>query len=177
LSLFILLIAPFAAAQTEKWVPADFRGLKLGSAKLEDIQRVLGTPDTKSFKNGSDILVYNKKGDHEGTLEMELREGILFKITENLPVALPRTVAFRKYGKDYVERRYAAAKCTSRSGDDLLYRSAKGQIELLEYPQRGFLLWPDQLGYDIASVVYRATPLATRKPACAPPISRKQPKG
>jgi hypothetical protein len=142
---------------------------------MEDIERVIGRPDTKSFKNGSDILVYGKQGDNDGDLELELRDGVLFKVTEDLPVAMPRAVAFRKYGKDYVERRYAAAKCTARSGDDLLFRSSKGVVELLEYPKKGMLLWPDQFGYDIASVIYRARPLATRMPPCTT-LTGKQPK-
>lgn len=170
----VLVLAQLATAQAN-WTPAEFRGLKLGTAKIEDIQRVLGGPDTKNFKNGSDILVYGKKGDNEGNLQLELRDGVLFKVTEDLPVAMPRAVAFRKYGKDYVERRYASANCTARSGDDLLYRSSRGLVELLEYPKKGMLLWPDQFGYDIASVIYRARPLATRKPPCTL-LRRKEPK-
>jgi hypothetical protein len=176
LLLVVLMLARISTAQGSGWTAAEFRGLKLGTAKMEDIQRVLGGPDTKSYKNGSDILVYGKKGDNDGNLELELRDGVLFRVTEDLPVAMPRAVAFRKYGKDYVERRYAAANCTARSGDDLLYRSSKGVVELLEYPKKGILLWPDQFGYDIASVIYRARPLATRKPHCTT-LTGKQPKG
>ena len=174
LFLLVLMLTHIAIAQGN-WTPAEFHGLKLGTAKMEDIERVIGRPDTKSFKNGSDILVYGKQGDNDGDLELELRDGVLFKVTEDLPVAMPRAVAFRKYGKDYVERRYAAAKCTARSGDDLLFRSSKGVVELLEYPQKGMLLWPDQFGYDIASVIYRARPLATRMPPCTT-LTGKQPK-
>jgi len=174
LFLLVLMLTHIASAQGN-WTPAEFHGLKLGTAKMEDIERVIGRPDTKSFKNGSDILVYGKQGDNDGDLELELRDGVLFKVTEDLPVAMPRAVAFRKYGKDYVERRYAAAKCTARSGDDLLFRSSKGVVELLEYPKKGMLLWPDQFGYDIASVIYRARPLATRMPPCTT-LTGKQPK-
>jgi hypothetical protein len=174
LFILVLMLTHIAIAQGN-WTPAEFHGLKLGTAKMEDIERVIGRPDTKSFKNGSDILVYGKQGDNDGDLELELRDGVLFKVTEDLPVAMPRAVAFRKYGKDYVERRYAAAKCTARSGDDLLFRSSKGVVELLEYPKKGMLLWPDQFGYDIASVIYRARPLATRMPPCTT-LTGKQPK-
>jgi hypothetical protein len=174
LFLVILMLANLATAQGN-WTPAEFRGLKLGTAKMEDIERILGGPDTKSFRNGSDILVYGKKGDNEGNLELELRDGFLIKVTEDLPVAMPRMVAFRKYGKDYVERRYSSGKCVGRSADDLLYRSSKGLVELLEYPKKGMLLWPDQFGYDIASVIYRARPLATRKPPCTL-LTSKEPK-
>jgi hypothetical protein len=164
--LFVFVLLAHVATAQGNWTPAEFRGLKLGTAKMEDIEGVLGRPDTKSFRNGSDILVYGRKGDNDGNLEFELREGVLFKVTEDLPVAMPRTVAFRKFGKDYTERRYDSARCVGRSGDDLLYRSSKGTVELLEYPKKGLLLWPDQFGYDIASVIYRARPLATRKPRC-----------
>jgi hypothetical protein len=168
--LALLLLGGTHLLAAQSWTPADFRGLKLGSAKLEDVKKVLGTPESKSFKNGSDILSYPGKGDNQGNLELEFRDGVLVKMTENLPVAMPRAVAFRKYGKDYVERRYSAVKmCVGRSGDDLLYRDSRGQLELIEYPQKGMLLWMDQFGYDVASIVYRTKPLATKKPICRLP--------
>jgi hypothetical protein len=164
----VLLLVSFAPsnAQAPAWTAADFRGLKLGSAKLEDVERVLGKPDSQTSSRGPQVLGYKKKGDNGGDLEAEIRKGVLYRVSENLPVAMPRGVAFRQYGKDYVERRYSSAKCPSLPADDLLYRDRKGDVELLEYPQKGLLLWPDKFGYDIAGVVYRAEPLAAKKPGC-----------
>jgi len=164
----VLLLLSFAPAKTQAqgWTAAEFRGLKLGSAKLADVERVLGKADSTDSRSGGEVLVYKKKGDNGGDLEVEIRKGVLHRVSENLPVAMPRGVAFRQYGKDYVERRYSTAKCSSLSADDQLYRDRKGDVELLEYPQKGLLLWPDKFGYDIAGVVYRADPFAAKRPRC-----------
>jgi hypothetical protein len=48
----------------------------------------------------------------------------------------------------------------------MVYRDAKGGIELLEYPQKGLILWPNQYGFDIAAAVYRAKALPGNKLVC-----------
>jgi hypothetical protein len=165
----ILLLAAslFAAPppSTLRWTPASFRGLAIGRARRAEALRLLGSPDAVTRTPKGEELIYKQRGDHKGDLAVRLdHAGVVFEIQESFPVAIPRTRIYKELGPDALTAHYSQAKCAANA----LYRDPSGAIELTLYPARGIVLWPDQVGYDFAAMLYVAhQPGADRAPACA----------
>lgn len=167
-----------ASAQTNpsKWSPGEFRGLTAGKSTKADMVRVLGNPDGEPGRASDPTMLlykYEGKGDLQGRIEVAVRktDNVIVNISENLPVALPRTPAYKRFGHDYRSVSYSRADCAAKQGIAPLYRDPRGPIEMIEYPERGVALALDQYGYDIASILYLSKPPgAERAPAC---VARK----
>lgn len=184
LVLAITLAFSLAAADAQParkltpWKAGAFRGLIIGRSTESDMRRVLGNPDATDDKTKDPSLVlyrYNGKGDLQGTLEVAVRrrDKVISNIAENLPVALPRTPAYKRFGDDYRVRHYAFAECAAREGLAPLYHDTNGPIEMIEYPQRGLVLALDKYGYDIASIIYTSQPPGNdAPPSCVKRASR-----
>lgn len=163
-----LVAVACSAQQSYTWKPGQFKELLTGKARRKDVTRVLG--DTKPTKSGRlETYTYPDKGEFGGKLlvDVDAATGIIESITEHFSPNLTRTQAYKKLGKDYREVRYSISTCPQVGSTPMVYRDPKGGIELLEYPQKGIILWPNQYGFDIAAVVYRAHPLPAKKPVCS----------
>lgn len=159
----LLLLVSSASAQ---WTSGRFGELVTGKSKTADVLRVLGPGEPKTGK----MLItytYPGKGDFGGELTVEVSKatGVVQTITSRPEQNITRTEAYRKFGKDYNEVRYSAAKCGEGTNPPV-YRDKNGAVELIEYPKQGVILWPNTYGFDIAAIVYRAKPLPTTKPNC-----------
>ena len=160
----MILFAASLFAAPPPWTTANFRGLRLGSAKRADVVRVLGAPDAANRSREGEELLYKARGNHHGDLSVRLnRTGVVIEIQESLPVAIPRTVLYKEFGNDALTAHFSRAMC----GANAIYRDPRGAIELTLYPSRGIVLWPDQYGYDFAAILYVAQrPGLAREPAC-----------
>jgi hypothetical protein len=160
--LLFLCVSVFAA--TPRWTPASFHGLTVGQAHREDALRALGSPDADQRTRDGEELIYKARGDHKGDLSVRLdRSGMVSEIQESFPVAIPRTQIYKELGSDALTARFSWARCAANA----LYRDPHGALELTFYPTRGIVLWPDQVGYDFAAMLYVARePGLSRPPAC-----------
>jgi hypothetical protein len=143
--------------------------------------RLLGRPDAVRRGAGGQGLTYEElsykaRGDHGGELTVRIgRSGTILEIKESFPVAIPRSRIYRELGQNAVTAHFRvvhfdAAHCASGavsgfdprsdpgSAESALYRDPAGSLELTLYPARGIALWPDQLGYDFAAILYLAQP-------------------
>ena len=154
-------------AQGPVWKAGQFKELVTGKATRKDVVRVLG--DVKPTKSGKlETYSYADKGEFGGKVLVDVNAatGIVEAITEQFSPNLTRTQAYKKYGKDYNEVRYSVSECPQEGSTPMVYRDAKGGIELLEYPKKGLILWPNQYGFDIAAAVVRAKALPGKRPQC-----------
>ena len=177
----ILLLATTLSAQT-KWHAADFHGLTAGKSNKNAVVKVFGDPSEvrkpwlSAFANEAccEEIVYHGKGDNGGDLAVALRKnGTILYILDQFKSAMPRSTAYRKYGKDWHDRTYSSAKCAERAGIAPLYRDPGGPINLIEYPDKGMLFYPSNDGYDFFGVVYLASaPGLLKPPTCVKASSK-----
>jgi hypothetical protein len=162
----IAMACLFPLAIAQSWTPGKFGELTTGTSTTKDVVRVLGPSEPK---RGKTLITYTYpgKGDFGGDLAVEVSRvtGIVETITSRPPQNITRTEAYRKFGKDYNEVTYTVATCGEGTNPPV-YRDKNGAVELLEYPQKGIILWPNAYGFDIAAIVYRAKPLPVTKPHC-----------
>jgi hypothetical protein len=114
-----------------------------------------------------EIYSFPGKGEFGGDVFVEVSRtsGKVEQITIKFSPNLTRTTTYKHFGNNYNEVHYSTAKC----GDGVnppVYRDSKGWLELLEIPSKGLILWPNEVGFDIAAVVFRAKPLPKSKPPC-----------
>ncbi len=159
-----------AAQQRGTWKPGDFRGLTAGKSTRKDVVRVLGagTPKTTAHL---EIYSFAGKGDFGANVFVEVNRatGVVETITERFAPNITRTQARKKYGERYDEVQYSVVECAHEGVNAMAYRDPKGPIGLIEYPQQGLVLWPNEEGFDIAAALYLAKPLPGKKPVCAKP--------
>ncbi|MGE5111921.1 MAG: hypothetical protein ACM3JB_13755 [Acidobacteriaceae bacterium] len=165
-----MLSSSIAVAQgrSAAWKPGEFSGLVAGKSTRKDVIRMLGANEPRREKL-QETYTYSGKGDFSSTLIIEVNRatGVVDTITEQFSPNITRTQAHKKYGNDYREVQYSIADCPHEGVNPLAYRDPKGLVELIEYPQKGLILWPNREGFDIAAAVYLARPLPGKKPACA----------
>lgn len=170
-----------------RWTPASYHGLALGRSRRSDAVRLLGRPDSVRRGAGGkelayeeltcEYLTYKARGDHGGELAVRIgRSGTIVEIKESFPVAIPRSRIYRELGPDAVTAHFRVAHFDAAHSDAAhshvaeaaLYRDPAGSLELTLYPAQGIVLWPDQIGYDFAAILYLAQPLwRNRCPASA----------
>ncbi len=168
LALMLFASSGLAAQQRSVWKPGEFRGLVAGRSTRKDVVRVLGatTPKTSAHLES---YSYASKGDFGSSVIVEVNRatGLVQTITERFSPNITRTQARKKFGERYNEVQYSIAECPHEGVDALAYRDPKGPIGLIEYPQQGLVLWPNEQGFDIAAALYLAKPLPSKKPVCS----------
>jgi hypothetical protein len=164
----MLISVGLGAQQTKKpWKAGQFGELVTGKSTRKDVIRVLG--ESKPTKSGKlETYTYPDKGDFGGKVLVDVNSatGVVEAVTVQFSPNITRTQAYKKYGKNYNEVRYSVSTCPQEGSTPMVYRDAKGGIELLEYPEKGLVLWPNQYGFDIAAAAFRARALPEKKPVC-----------
>lgn len=168
--LAVLLLAgmELSAQQRRAWKPGEFQGLVAGKSTRKDVTRVLGVTTPKRSAH-LEIYSYPGKGDFGASVTVEVNRatGVVETITERFSPNITRTQARKKFGESYNEGQYSIADCPHEGVNSPVYRDSNGPIGLIEYPQQGLVLWPNEEGFDIAAALYLAKPLPGRKPVCA----------
>jgi hypothetical protein len=175
-TLFLLLLVSTALSAQSSWHASDFHGVTAGKSNKAAVVKAFGDPaETRqpslaAFANDAccEELLYHGKGDNGGELSIAIRKnGTVVYILDQFKSAMPRSTAYRKYGKDWHDHAYSSAKCAERAGIAPLYRDPAGPIELVEYPDKGMLFWPSDNGYDFFGSVFTASaPGLLKPPAC-----------
>jgi hypothetical protein len=164
----LLASAGVAGQQRSAWRPGEFQELVTGRSTRKDVIHVLGatTPKTSTHL---ETYSYPGKGAFGATVIVEVNRarGVVETITERFSPNITRTQARKKYGERYNEVQYSIADCPHEGVNAPVYRDPKGPIGLIEYPQQGLVLWPNEQGFDIAAALYLAKPLLGKKPVCA----------
>jgi hypothetical protein len=156
-----------AGQQRSAWKPGEFQGLVAGKSTWKDVIRVLGeiTPKTSAHL---ETFNYPRRGDFGANVIVEVNRatGVVETITLRFSPNITRTQARKKYGEHYNEVQYSIADCPHEGVNGPVYRDPKGGIGLIEYPQQGLVLWPNEEGFDIAAALYLPKPLPGKKPMC-----------
>jgi hypothetical protein len=181
-SFLLLLLFSTALSAQAPWHASDFHGITAGKSNKAAVIKAFGDPaevrkpSLAAFANEAccEELLYHGKGDNGGELSIAVRKnGAVVYILDQFKSAMPRSTAYRKYGKDWHDHAYSSAKCAERAGIAPLYRDAGGPIELVEYPDKGMLFWPSDNGYDFFGSVYTASaPGLLKPPACVKSAAR-----
>lgn len=167
LVVLLLVSTGFSAQKRSAWKAGEFRGLVAGKSNRKDVVRVLGASTPKNTAH-LEVYSYSGKGDFGANIIVEVSRatGLVVAITERFSPNITRTQARKKYGESYNEVQYSVAECPHEGVNALAYRDPSGPIGLIEYPQQGLVLWPNEEGFDIAAALYLAKPLPKKKPAC-----------
>ena len=175
-SAFLILFFVSSLVAQSPWRAGQYHGLVPGKSSRAAVLKALGpptetrTPSLAAFAAPAccEELLYRARADNGGDLSIAIRKGgEVVYIIDQFKTAMPRSTAYRKYGKDWHSRTYAFAKCAEHAGVVPLYREPGGPIELVEYPGRGILFWPADDAYDFFGVIYLAhAPGLTKPPAC-----------
>ena len=174
-ALAMLLLATSLMAQTA-WRARDFHGITPGKSTKAAVIKAFGEPSevrkpsltAYAAEACCEELVFPAKGDNGGGVFVAIRKnGTVVYILDQFKSAMPRSTAYKKYGKDWHNRSYSFAKCAERAGVAPLYRDPGGAVELIEYPDKGMSFWPSSDGYDFFGSLYTASsPGLLRPPAC-----------
>ncbi len=158
--------ANFALGQAA-WRAGQFGEVVTGKSTRKDVVRLLGRTEPKRVGR-LEQYTYSGKGDFSADVVVEVNAatGVVEAVTEQFTTNITRTQAYRKYGRDYNEIRYSIANCPHESVNPLVFRDPQGPIEMIEYPGKGLVLWPNRDGFDIAAAVFLAKPLPKSKPKC-----------
>jgi hypothetical protein len=153
--------------QSTAWRPGQFGELTAGKSTRKDVVRLLGAGQPKRGAR-LETYAYPHRGDFSGDLFVEVNRlsGIVETITVQFPTNLTRTQAYKKYGRDYNEVNYSIGDCSHEGLNPPAYRDPKGPVELIEYPSKGLVLWPNREGFDFAAALYLAKPLPKSRPNC-----------
>ena len=179
--LLLVIVSATLSAQTP-WHATAFHGITAGKSNKAAVTKAFGDPSEvrkpslAAFANEAccEELLYHGKGDNGGDLSIAIRKnGAVVYILDQFKSAMPRSTAYRKYGKDWHDHAYSSAKCAERAGIAPLYRDLSGPIELVEYPDKGMLFWPSNNGYDFFGSVFTASaPGLLKPPACVKATAR-----
>jgi hypothetical protein len=156
----------------ETWRPGIYRGLVVGKSTQADMLRILGKPSWSGYepdveiKKGHMSYSYSNQGEFSGEAVVYVTWGTIRGITLEPKESIPRSVAIKRFGTDFIIRRYSADDCLNKGGSSPIYQDPKGAIKILEYPARGLVLNVDQYGYDIGSVSYTDGPPGSPDSRC-----------
>lgn len=164
----LLLLCPAWAQATPKWHAGVYHNIVTGQSTRQDVVAALGEPDSIASDQRSEVLTYKRKGEFDGDVKVRIRKATnrVHSVLVMFAPALPRMVAYRQFGREYQETRYSVLPCSNDTGMPNVYRDRKGNVELIEMPDKGLILWPDQVGYDFAVALFLPEPLPKVKGRC-----------
>lgn len=137
-----------------KWRPATYEGLIMGTSTHKDMLGVLGSPlDTVPSEIESEKVdfentpfkdevwyYYQADGGIPGKLVVNVdihTKRIIRIIIHPQEVYLPKEKVIKHYGNDYVITRYSFDDCLGDWDSVPIHESPDGPIKLLEYRERG----------------------------------------
>jgi hypothetical protein len=177
LHLFALVVAAFAPGRAEPcstdprvWCPAEYRGLIMGRATVDDALRTLGTPLATVEASGEDSLTwlgFEAAGEIPGKVNVwaDARTRVVTMVVVH-PAGISRQAALRHFGAGFVETRYAPDECAV--GEVVpLHESPGGPILQVEYRNRGIALSLTDAG-EVHEVLYLSRPVSAPRSSCAP---------
>jgi hypothetical protein len=171
LAVAILVIgsAPLTTAQKARsrvWTPAVYHGLVVGKSTRGQVLKVLGKPT--STGNVADTytpyLGYEVSDPVPGTLMVVIPDRIVTEIYLYPKQRLTRQEAIDKFGLDYQIVRYSADDCLDEGGTVPMYENPEGDVEQIEYRQRGLAL--SVHGAEVDTIMFVAKPFGPTHSRC-----------
>jgi hypothetical protein len=159
-----------------EWGAANYQGLVIGKATRADMLRVLGAPQDSGPPGDQSADVpaseewneYETSGELPGklTVVVDKHSGLILGI-DLYPENLSREAAIKQLGDDYVVTRYDFDSCLSKNDGESapLYESPNGQIEVLEYRQRGIAVGVNYQG-KVDQIQYVSKPIGSTSSRC-----------
>ncbi len=166
-------------AQSERslvWRPAVYRGLVVGKSSAEEVRKTLGRPEKAVPGAGSrpPLKYYTVKEPLPGSLAVLITAGRLKLLMLNLKEPISQKEAIRIFGSDFRIGRYSLDTCLDSGGEAPSYEDPDGDIQVLEYRNRGIAL--DLYEGQVDTISYLDGPFGSAHPRCAQsPKSQKKP--
>ena len=159
-----------------QWRAAAYRGLTIGKSTRKDMLRIFGTPqwsgppgDQMKDEPKAEIWYeYEDRGEFPGklTVIVDGRSGVILGIA-SYPKTMPKQVAIKHFGNDYLLTRYDFDFCLSRNGGESapLYESPEGSIISIEYRGRGVAIAVHE-DDTVAHISYVKEPIGAKSSKC-----------
>lgn len=127
-----------AGSNKVPWQPANFRGLRIGSAHIDALVAELGKP-SGTADDGTYLTYRFEKCD--GTKGFALAwvdpESMTVKIFVLNPESMTWREMLKTFGDDYVITRYEWDLCLTEGDGSPIYENPNGSLEYVEYRSMG----------------------------------------
>jgi hypothetical protein len=161
LGITLLLIALASLLQSKAqnpssrgWQPAVYHGLTIGKSTMSEVRKALGKPYWvgREEETGTPMTLYLVTDPVPGSLGVFMSKGMLKLLRLNPKESLPRKEAIRIFGSDFRITRYSTDDCLP-AGMNQMYENPDGEIEQIEYRERGIALGMNQGQIDVIEYV------------------------
>jgi hypothetical protein len=137
-----------AQQQKVKWIPANYRGLKLGQSTYQDVKKIFGEPnwegqnEENTFDEDSEteiLLQYNNQGAGKEAADIVIGEKTrIVKAISVVPYPeMTRQEAIEKFGIDYFEISSGESICLNGNQKRGASERKLNYPVLLVYPEKG----------------------------------------
>lgn len=166
---------PKSESKARTWRPANYRGLIIGTSKLADMLQVFGAPSLSGPpgdqpKNAPNPEMWYEYDDGVGefpgklTVVVDVRSSIILRI-DNSPKDLSRDEAIKHFGMDYLVTKYSFDLCLGNEESAPIYENPDGELEFVEYRERGIAINPNSLG-KVNQIRYVSKPFGSPASKC-----------
>ncbi len=149
----------------EKLFLRSYHGLTPGRSHKGDVETVLGTPQRSTLASVGLIYVYAKPKTGADYVEVRMDSKTLKVLTIVVdPDNHTVSHVVKLFGAAYQRVRYAFDNCLDDGGYAPIYRSASGNLEFLEYPDRGIYVSID--ADQVVEIMFSVEPPGPSKSRC-----------
>jgi len=160
ISRVLLFIAVFSAGLVStssgqqgpslEWKPGVYKGLRTGTATMQDVVRKLGKPKLKSLPEGPNDPTlrewHYEQHEPEGSCcDLSFKKSILQGITIDLG-QVEQSKAVQMFGGKFIKARFSADYARGEGGSSPLCEDPNGDQVLLLDPMHGLSLWVEADG-------------------------------
>lgn len=130
----------------EPWQVGTFRGLVMGKASIDDLQKVLGKPsviaDLEPVGNADEWAYHYENQDIKGKLVVYVNKKTKTVISVELrPNSMSKEEVLNYFGGNYIITRYSFDDCDNAGFDSApIYEDPNGQREYIEYRDKGIAI-------------------------------------
>ena len=159
-------------ASRGQWQVASFRGLKMGSARLTDLTRMLGEPRETSQSrdnDGKEWGSYHFRISNPFVATLVAYVNLRSELIQNLelrPDSLSRAAVVELYGDEFVVTRYSFDLCLGDFDSAPLYEDSTGTIEVTEYRAKGIAVSFYEGSDNVHYVSYVSEPVGSLTSRC-----------
>jgi hypothetical protein len=157
----------------KSWQVGTFRGLIMGKATINDLQKVLGEPseitDLESVGNPNEWAYhYEIQGDIKGNLVAYASKRTKTVISVEIrPDSMSRKEVLDYFGNDYVITRYNSDDCPGETFDSApYYEDPNGESKFIEYRDKGVVIAIFEDDDTVQFISYLSGPMGSESSKC-----------